>query len=126
MADKYDEAMEALLAIKDDFEFKLKVRQVWRNPARYPEGCLFQYLSPDGDSCERPDGLFCGCLTQVKITHTRGRDEELGDYAWTDALTKKIWDDGRVPDEPGHITRENLAVFAEYQREADKAFRLTQ
>jgi hypothetical protein len=116
MPDKYDEAIEFLAANPG------KIYSCWMNPSG-PHGSLFQWLTPDGDSVTAPANRY-GCLTQIK--------NGVGFEAWTPELTARIVADPNVPwsaydlsmSTPDEIRR-GLAVFAEYQREADRTFRLT-
>ena len=108
---KYDVAIERLLAAED---FKKAVYRAWEDPAGDESGCLFSFVTPNSNSmCQGKDH---GCLTQVK----------LGLYpAYTEALTKAIREDERIPDKWDGITPETLPVFKEWQERIDKELNRT-
>jgi hypothetical protein len=111
MKDKYDIAMEILLAIEDNRDFKRVAYHAWSNISTDPLACLFSMVTPSGRSHAEKQ---CGCLTQVK-----GGDAP----AWTDELTQHIRQDPRIPEHPNEITKENLVAFAEWQRFLDRTIR---
>lgn len=83
---------------------------------------LFSYCTPHRGPDDNPDGHRCGCLTQIR-DQDNGSEERVYS-AWTDELTERIIADERLPKHPWEITsREQLEVFAEYQREMDQTIR---
>lgn len=95
--DKYDLAVEYLT------EHPEEIYHAWRQPNIRVGGCLFKY-------CQK-EAVGCGCLTQVKY----------GIYpAETEALTKAIRKDRRIPVNPYLITVKKLSLFAQWQRRIDK------
>ena len=115
--DKYDRAVESLLAkLPHDPYAAWKAWQSNRARADDPEGCLFQYVTPDGLEAARQDGEKCGCLTQIRIGN-RG--------AWLHELTCAIHNDTRLPTSvvDTRLTRAQLEACAEWQRRLDKEIR---
>jgi hypothetical protein len=115
--DKYDHAITYLTRARKPRE----IVSAWQTWNFHPAGCLFAPVIPvlegeDGypGSQRRPDGLMCGCLTEI-----RGG----GSMAWTDDLTKAIAADNRVPALPHQLRLENLPAFAEWQRKIDRELR---
>ncbi|MGE0289092.1 MAG: hypothetical protein AB7I42_22800 [Bradyrhizobium sp.] len=102
MADKYDKAMAYLLAAETDEDFTERVWDAWRAPYDTDGGALFQHAGTGPD---------CGCLTSVR----RGSFD-----AETPELTAAIRADERIPKYCADITRDNLPVFAEWQRRIDR------
>ncbi len=99
--DKYDEAVEYLQNNPDE-SFEQAIVVAWNDPYGKPGGELFKYTGT-------PQSMT-GCLTQVKGA---------GWDAPTSELTMAIRADSRVPNDILRITKENLAVFAEWQRTLD-------
>ena len=102
MADKYDLEIEQLRQNPELIEHHWNMGYLYSQ--RYP---LFQ---PCADR-RVLNGMFCGCLTQVK-------DRKYP--AATPELTKAIQADDRIPTLPENITLDMLPVFAEWQRRLDK------
>ena len=114
--DKYDKQIERILAYSGrslEFEWMTGVG-------------LFQYVTPTGDFCRRPDELECGCLTLVH--------SQPDCVAWTDELTELIRADDRLPMNSSEMVhrwdqldlegrRALLGVFAEWQRRLDREIR---
>jgi hypothetical protein len=124
VSDKYDDAIEWLVAHADD-ESKLGrgiCYDAWVNAATHTVGCLFDFCTPSGRS--KPMGkLIYGCLTMIR--------RQPGKYiAWTDYLTREIVTDDRIPklidelcDLRGDELRAALQPFAEWQRRLDREIR---
>lgn len=108
MKDKYDEQIEELLALNG--EFKDIVVSQWS----VGRG-LFAYAHRGN----RMNGITSGCLTMIRA-NTRGRIERPRHMAQTEALTREIEADERIPNSVKGITRDNLPIFAEWQRRLDK------
>lgn len=102
--DKYDEAIEHLK--KNPSE----IYQTWNHPTSKPAGCLF------ADTNSRRGEKLYGCLTQIRSYPDTYHVPTMPD------LTEKIIADKRIPFDGYDITVDNLHVFAEWQRELDKAF----
>lgn len=104
--DKYSVAMDILLSSED---FEREVIAAWSDPACHPAGSLFQFVTRSG----RVENGMSGCLTMI---------HSLPGYyfAGSPELTKAIVDDNRIPSEPECVTRDNLFVFAEWQRVIDE------
>jgi hypothetical protein len=125
--DKYDQAIEWLVEHADD-ETALPgcnvIDLAWDLDDAYQTGqCLFQICSPSGFAVNTPQGMPCGCLTQVV------RKENTLD-AWTPKLTEAIRADQRIPGSIRDISRLRgdelrtaLQPFAEWQRRLDKEIR---
>ena len=96
MSDKYDFAIEYLT------EHPNEIYDSW-NCLQDESSCLFDKLGKSVTS---------GCLTQIKSSSSY-ESESL-------ELERKIRNDPRIPINGYGITVENLHVFAEYQRLADK------
>lgn len=86
--DKYQQAVEFFL--KNPKE----VKAAWADPFDHPHGCLFYFLTPDGSPQHRPDGLPCGCPTQIKLAGTVFNNSHDSRFyrqvAWTDNLTHHV------------------------------------
>lgn len=114
LRDKYDEAIEYLV---NQDNFFAAVAEAWANPRYYAHqgGCLFQATRWPGTSwpLEAP-ALYPACLTQIRRYGDAGSP--------VPELTRAIRADVRIPPTPEEITRESLAVFAEWQRFLDNPF----
>lgn len=115
--DKYDREIEKIMAAPF---IAFEVVKRWRSASPNGEGCLFQFMTPSGSRNALTGGapLF-GCLTQIRNSATFS--------AYTPELTDLIRADERIPKNPTEVcTREQLEVFAEYQRLADATIRQPQ
>jgi hypothetical protein len=106
MTDQYD---DAIVHLTENPEL---IRETWGNPEGYTAGCLFTWVTPDGEGTQRDDGMYCGCLTQI-------RNGGFHSVSWWSSLTNLIRWDKRIPTEGKDITVEDLPVFAEWQRIID-------
>lgn len=104
--DAYDEIVEALKKTPDS-EFRQRAFSAWNEPWAFPEGILFGFCEPNRFDYGSP----CGCLTMVKEGTRRAATLE---------LTLEIRADDRLPKFDSGITKENLHVFAEWQRRMDR------
>ncbi len=111
MKDKYDLEIDRLMEGPIQ-ELPIRCEQAWySDKTGRPSSCLFDYCTPTGMATHRN----CGCLTQV-------RNQQHG--AWTPELTAAIQVDSRLPYYPSDITtREQLEIFAEWQRRLDREIR---
>lgn len=108
--DAYDRAIQSLINVPDD-EFTKVVNRVWMNYDDTPEGVLFGGATPS-----RSVGTGEGaCLTMIRNNYE----------AYTPELTLAIRNDERIPNDVDDITKENLYVFAEWQRRLDKELNRT-
>ena len=123
MKDKYDEAIDWLVANPTDDSGRESTFEAWFLPHEdTPEfiakaHCLFQFATPSGGE----DG-DCGCLTQIRRGGSR--------TAWTQELTEAIAADSRIPSKAidlkylrGDKLRAALQPFAEWQRRLDREIR---
>jgi hypothetical protein len=101
MSDKYDKAMAYLLRQKD---FSTAVYAAWVGVDK-ERFCLFQFANNEQVT------FRTGCLTQIYSRFARAQTKE---------LTNRIQADNRIPGDVCEITRDNLHVFAEWQRIIDK------
>lgn len=93
----------------------------WQTPTDAPaRSILFRAVTPDGREGPRPDGKFCGCLTEIKGEHYPTGPR----VAWTDKWTEGIRRDERIPWIMGEIRPENLVAFAEWQQVFRDYFRI--
>jgi hypothetical protein len=127
--DKYDKAIAHLTKIYEEEgprRFRSQVQIAWnRCDDAADSRCLFAFCTPSGGSHIRPDGLFCGCITQVKDDFISGEPEEDFHVAWTNELTEQIRSDDRIPRGPFWVKHpDQLQVFAEYQRLMDSTIRV--
>lgn len=110
MSDSYDAAVEYFLSLDSD-SFDEAILEAWENPSEVKGGCLFALAgSNGGDSCWNAG---YGCLTQVSSQHYDAESRQ---------LTLEIRDDKRIPTSENGITRDNLNVFAEWQRRLDELY----
>ena len=122
--DKYDRAIEYLTENPDD------IYEAWGNPSEW-EGCggeLFGFVAPDWKDNHsvvydtRDVGVgTCGCLQQIRQDKVNGGDGKSGDMCMSHwpRLWENIARDERIPSDADDIGVEDLAVFAEWQREID-------
>jgi hypothetical protein len=110
LKDKYDLAIEYLK------EKPNEIKEAWDYPKTHPAGCLFQYVSKNGERCchtsRKP---LCGCLTQIRKTP----DEYEAPYP----LKTAIANDERLPKDINDVTIDDLEVFADWQRRLDEELR---
>ena len=109
--DKYDEAIDALMLAPE------KIYETWNHPKKHEHGCLFQFMTNDGGrSFDIPGGSSAGCVSLIHSDPSLYTSEN-------NELTEMIKNDERIPNEVNEeTTREQLEVFAEYQRKADALF----
>jgi len=107
--DKYDKAVEFLAANPN------AIAQTWTTPFHMKGGCLFVFVTPTGKAHGDWPG-YCGCISTVHDGY---------DMAVTDELAELLQSDDRIPrsDDIGSwTTRDELDVFAEWQRKLDAMF----
>ena len=129
--DKYDEAIEYLttqttrrVAPLTTYYMgpntSMEISQAWHTPHVARGGCLFQYATPTGKGHPEDaviagmadvDRLYVGCLTMVH--------RSMHCHAATPELTAAIRADTRIPTTIYQFSREELEVFAEWQRFMD-------
>ena len=123
--DKYDEAIEWLVANANDGErqeYGSVVEYAWDDD-EHSAHCLFQHATVSGSHEEYGHSGFCGCLTQI-------RQAPFERFAATEDLSDEIAADERIPkdirtlqDRRGDELRAALQPFAEWQRRLDKEIR---
>jgi hypothetical protein len=128
VSDKYDDAIEWLVAHADDpvprdYEdyYDMFIEFVWSMASCWSAECLFAYCTPNASVTTTPSGQMCGCLTQIR------RGDAL---AWTTELTAAIRDDDNIPASieslsglRGDELRAALQPFAFWQRRLDREIR---
>lgn len=119
--DKYQEAVEYFIRAP-----RKEIRAAWEDPFGHLHGCLFYFLTPNGRFQKRPDGLPCGCPTQIKLAGTlvsNSHDSKFNyEVAWTDNLTKHVRAHSGVYklfNSLVFIERSHLEAIADCQRWAD-------
>jgi len=116
MKDKYSQACDYFDAIEDKEEFQKEVRKNWYSPQKEGPGCLFQFVTPNGDASgesTNPEGYTTGCIMMLHMTPYY--------HAWTPELTEAIRNDKRIPIGVDKVTKRMLRrVFAPWQRKIDK------
>ena len=107
--DAYDKAVASLREKSLDY-----ISKAWNLPCDYPEGILFRNASKNGVV-----SATYGCLTQIRYDYQRGCVSEYAYKAETPELTIAIAQDERIPADADDISKDNLYVFAEWQRRLD-------
>jgi hypothetical protein len=121
--DRYDAAVAYLTANPD------QIQDAWNRPHTHTAGCLFLFATPTGAVDNRPDGLECGCITQIrsgrkpKPRFDYGAFIRFGNSAWTDSLTSRIRADVRIPTNRKMLRVQHLKLFATWQRRIDKVLK---
>lgn len=104
----YDEAVEYLTRNPDE------IMPAWFRPAVHLAGRLFYFAGTHGRGQVRPDGQSCGCLTMIRGDNS---------VAWTDAITKAIRADDRLPERSCGFQPHHLPAFRDWQTYLDSAIR---
>jgi len=120
MLDKYDHAITKIMArihlMREETGRVMNDEWSCHPYEDFPKSPLFQYMTDDGGAGNR-----CGCLTQIRSSHEFSCNEYKAQWP---ELTAKIAEDERIPYYTSKIDgAEDLFVFAEYQRLADKNYR---
>ena len=114
--DIYDLEVERLQAIPTE-EFGQEIFNAWVYGPKH--SCLFDLVGATGedkDQCIKDDlGRESGCLTQIRLNSYDSFNAFIHGKV-DEELTDQIRSDPRIPSNHNGITKENLSVFAEYQR----------
>lgn len=113
--DKYDEQIERLMKTDNEVD-RDQVVEEWGDAIG-----LFQYASCDGLMSMNGEGPYAGCLTMIRNVNLKVVMDSKG---VNENLTSEIRSDERIPLSLRDIkTKEQLEVFAEWQRRLDKEIR---
>ena len=111
--DIYGRAVEYFKRM-NEARFRKEIERSWTNPSGYVvkgkvsnHGQLFKFVRL------RSEGSYSGCLTMIKDCWNQGR-------IFNSPLLNEIGIDKKMPDRSDHITKENIHLFAKYQRRVDK------
>lgn len=113
--DKYDEQIQKLTSL-DEKERRQNIRDDWLNGTG-----IFQFCTPEGKNTPYNNGYLseAGCLTMVHSWGYFVYDSE----GVNSKLTEQIKLDPRFCDIGNVKTKDQLEVFAEWQRRLDKEIR---